>query len=353
MSEVSELKRSLAMADSTMRHLRSIGIPAYPRNYELLYAYVSGSNPALNRSIEKLLRENVDVPESEIEAIFNEFIGEDRIGQKIEEIGDRIGDEIVQTISLLSETAESNKLFSAALTQTRTDLAERQDAGSVDGIVRRLSDATGAADVVNRKLTRQLEEARRHIEELQHNLELVRFESLTDDLTTLANRKHFDRSISRLVREGAEHDRSFALVMVDIDHFKAFNDTYGHQTGDQVLRLVALSLKQTLNGHDIACRYGGEEFALLLPGQGLWQAVSVADQIRTAVMGKELVKRSTGENLGRITISLGVAVWHAGDAAADLVARADQALYAAKRGGRNTVRNETQLGGGFEGEKVA
>ncbi|MFX8797516.1 GGDEF domain-containing protein, partial [Acinetobacter baumannii] len=89
--------------------------------------------------------------------------------------------------------------------------------------------------------------------------------------------------------------------------------------------------------YDVACRYGGEEFALLLPGTSLNHAVTAAEQIRTAVMAKELIKRSTGENLGRITISLGTAVWRSGDLATDIVARADAALYTAKRSGRNRV----------------
>ena len=84
--------------------------------------------------------------------------------------------------------------------------------------------------------------------------------------------------------------------MLDIDHFKSFNDTYGHLTGDQVLRLVAMSLKQNIKGQDITARYGGEEFAVVLPTTALRQALTVADHIRRAVMAKELKKKSTGEN---------------------------------------------------------
>jgi diguanylate cyclase len=129
--------------------------------------------------------------------------------------------------------------------------------------------------------------------------------------------------------------------MTDIDHFKAFNDTWGHLTGDQVLRLVAISVKQNVKGQDIAARYGGEEFAVILPNTVLRSALTVADHIRRAVMSKELMKRSTGQNLGRVTISLGVATLHNGDTAQSLIARADACLYAAKRNGRNRVICET------------
>jgi len=126
-------------------------------------------------------------------------------------------------------------------------------------------------------------------------------------------------------------------MMTDIDHFKKFNDSYGHLTGDQVLRLVAISAKQNVKGQDIAARYGGEEFAIILPNTVLRSALTVADHIRRAVMTKELMKRSTGEHLGRVTISVGVAMLQHGDTAQSLIERADTCLYAAKRNGRNRV----------------
>ena len=125
--------------------------------------------------------------------------------------------------------------------------------------------------------------------------------------------------------------------MCDVDHFKAFNDKYGHVTGDQVLRLVAMSVKQNVKGQDIAARYGGEEFAVALPKTALPQAITVADHIRHAVMTKELMKRSSGERLGRVTISIGVALLRPDDTPQSLIERADECLYAAKRNGRNRV----------------
>ena len=130
-------------------------------------------------------------------------------------------------------------------------------------------------------------------------------------------------------------------MMTDVDHFKKFNDSYGHLTGDQVLRLVAMSVKQNVKGQDIAARYGGEEFAVVLPNTVLRAAITVADHIRRAVMTKELMKRSTGEHLGRVTISIGVATLQPNDTAQSLIERADGCLYAAKHNGRNRVICET------------
>src|SRR5207302_9224346 len=165
--------------------------------------------------------------------------------------------------------------------------------------------------------------------------EAIRVETLTDPLTTLGNRKYFDRAIAAAVQSASACSEPLSLLMLDIDHFKSFNDNYGHLTGDQVLRLVAMSLKQTIKGHDLTARYGGEEFAVVLPNTALRQALTVADHIRRAVMAKELKKKSTGEILGRVTISVGVSMLQASEDVDALIDRADACLYAAKRNGRN------------------
>jgi len=154
------------------------------------------------------------------------------------------------------------------------------------------------------------------------------------------------------VAEATTKREPLSLLMTDIDHFKTFNDNYGHQTGDQVLRLVAMAVKNNTKGQDIAARYGGEEFAVVLPNTVMRSAATVADHIRRAVMTKQLMKRSTHEQLGRITISIGVATLRDGDTAQSLIGRADACLYAAKRNGRNRVICEADAESGLE-SKVA
>jgi diguanylate cyclase len=156
-------------------------------------------------------------------------------------------------------------------------------------------------------------------------------------LTALGNRKYFDRALGEAVRVARERGEPLSMMLFDIDYFKSFNDNYGHLTGDQVLRLVAMTLKQNIKGQDITARYGGEEFAVVLPNTAMRQALAVADNIRRAVMSKELKKKSTGEILGRVTISAGVAVLSPRDDPDSLIERADACLYAAKRNGRNRV----------------
>lgn len=143
--------------------------------------------------------------------------------------------------------------------------------------------------------------------------------------------------MDRIIRDYADRRGVFSILMLDIDYFKSFNDNFGHQVGDQVLRLVARTLKDGLKGKDVAARYGGEEFSIILPDTDLSGAVIVGNALRKAVAGKEVINRSTGKVLGRITLSVGVAEFAGEKTAELLISRADEALYTAKHNGRNQV----------------
>nr|WP_255714570.1 GGDEF domain-containing protein [Pelagibacterium xiamenense] len=166
---------------------------------------------------------------------------------------------------------------------------------------------------------------------------------MLDPLTKIPNRKCFDEQLDLELESATRDEKQLCLLLLDIDRFKAFNDTYGHLTGDQVLRLVAQVLKANLKGRDMPSRFGGEEFVAILPETELNGAITIANMIRSAVQAKELLKRSTNEKLGRITLSVGVAQWRRGEKAAQLIERADKCLYAAKSGGRNQVVSEREL----------
>ena len=133
------------------------------------------------------------------------------------------------------------------------------------------------------------------------------------------------------------------MLLGDIDHFKKFNDTYGHQVGDQVLKLVGMILKDSSKDGAIAARYGGEEFAIIVPNAGMVTAESLAETVRTTVASKRIRKRSTGEDFGNITMSIGIALFKPGEPIADLIQRADESLYFAKNAGRNRVATEREL----------
>jgi diguanylate cyclase len=232
--------------------------------------------------------------------------------------------------------------YSGSLQAASGDLGNDVGEAELRAMAQRLLGETRRMQDANHQLEEKLEASRDDIAGLQRDLDEVRRESMLDPLTKIFNRKSFDEGMLKAFAE-AELGTTFCLMLVDIDHFKRFNDTWGHQTGDQVLRLVAMTLKSNIKGQDMAARYGGEEFAAILPETDLEGALIVADNIRKAVQAKELLKRSTNEKLGRITASFGVAMYKAGDTPSTLIERADRCLYAAKHAGRNRVFSELEL----------
>jgi diguanylate cyclase len=331
-----EHERTMAFAEIAFGQLKALRQPATPRNYEIWYSYATGYHPSLNETVNQILSRSGTLSEADIDQIYNTYLSPTRLGERIDKVGTRVMDEIEQVMAMVDAAAGSASNYSESLAGVSRDLTGA-DRDGLRSIVECLVHTTKEMEEVNHNLEQRLTASKKEINQLQENLEVVRTESLTDPLTSLANRKYFDQALASVIAEAAADRESMSLLMTDIDHFKKFNDTYGHLTGDQVLRLVALSVKQNVKGQDIAARYGGEEFAIILPNTVLRAAVTVADHIRRAVMSKELMKRSTGEHLGRVTISIGVANLRPGDNAQSLIGRADACLYAAKRSGRNRV----------------
>jgi two-component system, cell cycle response regulator len=167
---------------------------------------------------------------------------------------------------------------------------------------------------------------------LEANRRLAR-QALTDDLTGLANRRHGARQLEREVALGVRHGRLLALVRVDVDHFKAINDTHGHEAGDQVLAEVAHRLAGAVRGGDELARWGGDEFVAILPGTDKPGALRAAERLRAAAAVAPIQAAGTALD---VTVSVGWADWE-GDTPDDLLARADRALYRAKDTGRNQV----------------
>jgi diguanylate cyclase len=208
------------------------------------------------------------------------------------------------------------------------------------GIVSAVVAALHESRTENLALGSSLRESRQDISKLQQDLLAIRAEGLTDALTGVANRKHFNEFLASSIAQARRSGQPVCLLMIDVDHFKVFNDRNGHLTGDVVLQYIARVLKQNLKGVDLVARYGGEEFAVVLPDTGLRQAAAVADKLRTMVSAGRLVKRSTGESLGHVTVSIGVAELTQGGSPQSLIAAADACLYCAKRQGRNRISIE-------------
>jgi diguanylate cyclase len=261
----------------------------------------------------------------------------------MEDVGSGISGMLDAVLGKLERAGKDAGEYGRTLSAATGELGEARSPAAVAKMVEQLVGATQAMEVRTKSLESELQRSSEQVTDLKTQLDTVRKESRVDPLTGVANRKAFDIELQAAIADARETGSAVALLMCDIDHFKRFNDTWGHQTGDQVLRLVANCLSENVKGRDTAARYGGEEFVVILRQTPLDGATKLADQIRGNVENKKLVKKSTGDILGTITISIGVAQLRADDTPELLIQRADRALYRAKNTGRNRVVPETEL----------
>lgn len=242
-------------------------------------------------------------------------------------------DTILQGASIAGANAAE---FAKALHVFSGELASGDKGENAKAIFAKAIHAANLAQQKNRELEKLLAESTREITHLRDNLHQARQTARTDPLTGIANRGVFDEAIKRAVAT-ADSRRPVCLLMLDIDHFKRVNDTYGHPTGDLVLKRLAKVLINITKGKDTAARYGGEEFAIVLPETTLADAHKLAETIRAGLNSAPIRDRATGTELTHITISIGVACLKTQETVADFIKRADTALYKAKTTGRNKV----------------
>lgn len=333
-------KYTQAIALAALERIAALGLPADPDSFAVWYAYCAAQNPEINQKLNDLLAGKTKLSVADVQRIWDEHLSPVGSLARIEKVRDDLANEVDFVVDLIEEAATGVAVYQANLDDAHGRLARPADRDSIRAIVRNLVQSSKEMEERNQALETALRVAKQVIENLQDDMNDIRSESECDSLTSLVNRKHFDKILNLAVAEATTTRVPFSILLIDVDYFKDFNDNHGHQTGDDVLRLIAATLKESIKGRDIAGRYGGDEFVALLPDTGLERAWTVGENVCTAIAGKAVCRRSTGEELGRLTVSVGVATFRSGDTPDLLIARADNALYAAKKKGRNTTSAE-------------
>ena len=325
--------------------MREHAVPLSPENYEIWYEYAAGRNQDLVKALDALLEDKLAFTPERSHELHERYIQNPGGRQEIDKAYERLERLLSHAAESVSEGAGDQNAYCERL----SSLSDSAEDGSLApaSLVQNILSETRAIVAKGRAIAEQLGESTEEIEQLRRNLDEVRQQAQTDALTGIANRSLLDSRLRLAIEEAYTTGQPLSLIMGDIDHFKSFNDTYGHHIGDKVLKVTASVIKQNVKGRDLAARYGGEEFCIVLPATPLEGAVSLAEKIRRMLADHRLANKKSGQSYGRITMSLGVATWRAGETPEDLTQRADQSLYAAKRGGRNKVVQEEEEGEGL------
>jgi len=339
--------RTLPLAKYAMEQIERFGLSAEPKSFELWYRYATGQNPRLNQAVNQAISGPGGLTEADFDRLCAAHGASERAGSRLSAAATDLSGEINQVIGMIVAATVSSEKYDRNLGDGLFSFRQTESYEALRPVVEALVVATREMERETRALELQLQESKMRAARLQQEVNTLRAEILMDPLTLVGNRQYFDDSLSSLAEEASRSDKALSLLFGDIDHFKSFNDRFGHQVGDQVLRLVASLITNALRDGDVVGRYGGEEFGIILPGAPLADAKQTAERIRAAIMARDIKKRGGNGSFGRITISIGVAQFRKGETPVALVERADACLYAAKRTGRNRVVSESDTE--FEG----
>jgi diguanylate cyclase len=309
-----------------------------PLNVELWLHYLNEPDSPIAKEIDRLLKAGDPFTDATSETLAA-FLPRARLNDELRDAGAQLSRELRTVSKAIATAQKSQEAYGRTLDGASEGLKQVPDAPAMRELVKNLALATRQMGKVTASLEKRLQDSTLEINRLREHLEQVRRDAMTDSLTKLANRKAFDEELTRLCGEAAATGDPLTLAVIDIDHFKRFNDTWGHQTGDQVLRYVASVIGRVGAPPRVAARYGGEEFGLLFPGDTASRVDMLVNRVREEIASRVLKRRSTNEDLGEVTISAGVAQLRPDETTAGLMERADAALYDSKRAGRNRVTN--------------
>lgn len=329
------------VALETLDLMRLHSVPPTSPNYEVWLSYRLGRNQALRDAIDARIAAGNAFTTEDNTQLHEQFFTGLGASAQIVLAGEKIARDLSHVVSFLKEAEEKSGDYGRTLESAATDLNRGLNPEQIRQIVSSLAAATLDMANHNQTLNEQLQKSTKEIDTLRSSLESVRVESLTDSLTGLANRRMFDETLRMRIEEARAQRSELSLLLCDIDHFKRFNDTWGHHTGDQILRFLASALQAHARPDFLVARYGGEEFAVVMPRMAPRVAQQTAEALREAIQAKRLRRRSTNEDLGQVTVSIGIARLQPGDTPAGLIERADACLYASKRNGRNQTTTDS------------
>lgn len=317
--------------------MKKYGIAMTPANYAVWYEYVSGSNVALIDAVDAHVEDKGQLTDQQSRELYERFFSREKDQAALLEVRQDLQRVLTELLSFISmgsaASSRATSSLSAIIENIHQDMSREELHNIIEDVLTETRLSKSNSDLLTDRLNTTIAE----IQDMKKDLDNAKREAKTDTLTKLANRKAFDELLEKATRDSDASGLELCMIFCDLDLFKNINDKHGHLVGDQVLKVVANTLKGAVKGRDVVARYGGEEFVIVLLNTSLDNVKRLAENIRADIASKRIQRKDTREALGIITMSFGVARYFPSEGPESFLQRADRALYMSKRKGRNTV----------------
>ncbi len=328
------------IADRANGFMAQHRVPPTPDNFAVWYYYAMGGSIALKKTIDVLIANKRKFDSVISRDLYFTYVKPHLDPAPSEDFPEQLHGVIESAKEFLSTAISDNRAQMENLGEVTSECQTTADPRSIiEKLLMELSNATSRSSALEANFLRTTKD----LDQIRSSLKLAEQHSNTDPLTGLNNRRSLEAFLRNAQITAMEAGTPLSIMMIDIDHFKKFNDSYGHQVGDQVLRLVGRVLQESVRECDLAARYGGEELIAVVPGAALDACAEVAERIRRRIGEARLTRRTTGEDISSVTVSIGVAQFRMAESADGLIERCDRALYQAKRSGRNCTARESSV----------
>ena len=335
--------RNSDLATAVVTTMRQLGVVGLPRNYEIFYEALSGSNPELSLAVVALSSRPT---QEDLDRIGRRFFAQNHGPGIVEQARDVLARELEDIASLLRNERGHIEKYGRILNETSSGLNGRNELSRdlLNKIVGAVSTATTSTIDHGRQMAATLDDKSAELETVKSKLEEYKRLADTDPLTQIWNRRAFDKEIARIYNS----NRGIlfnALILADIDRFKDINDRFGHPVGDRIIQIVAGIFQSSIRADMFVARTGGEEFALIIEGASEDTTFEIAERIRLLIEQTPFANTKTGAAYGKVTVSMGLCMASEADSPEDLYTKADRALYRSKVSGRNQVTRHSAMAG--------
>jgi len=341
MNHSDDVAKAIELLKRTLPELNKRNIASTPNNYAIWYEYVTGENKQLVNAVQELDKANTIYNTEILQALYNEFIS-DAHEAAVNQLSKSVREIIHDFLSKVSKEGQDLNQYAQTLARVSDRVENINHIDDIKELVQLLLSETKKREEATQSMQSMLENMSLEMKKLRAEVAKLNSEATTDSLTRVNNRRAFDIEVEGLISLSKSASKPLCLVLIDIDHFKAFNEKFGHSIGDKVLRFVASLIKNNIKGNDSVARFSGEQFAVLLPETKLEGAVSVAENIREKLAKQTLSDSAAKIELGTISASLGVTSYQPGESSDNFINKANIALSEAKNSGRNKVVSNTE-----------